>query len=76
MSAVALGSSGLPVQLSPVLPQTPPVALILPPVPQPPTAIAKLERQAGGGEAGLGGDARRSNAAAPSGRGKVLDIKA
>lgn len=77
MSAVTLGPSGLPIQLTPVLPQTPPVTLLQPPAPQAPTAVPALDRQANSGAA-KDASARRDGGSAPppNGRGRVVDLKA
>jgi hypothetical protein len=77
MSAITLGPSGLPVQLTPVLPQTPPAPLLQQPPLQPPTAVAPVDRQAGGG-AGKEVASRREGQGAPptGGRARLVDIKA
>ncbi len=79
MSAINLGPNGLPVQLTPVVPQTPPPALLQTPAPQLPTAIPAVESQASGST--RNDVARReggsTNHPPPSGgRGKVVDISA
>ncbi len=79
MSAVALGPSGLPIQLTPVLPPTPPTSLLQPTLPQAPTAIPSIERQTQGNTT-KNDLARRdngNNSPPPSGGGgRVVDISA
>jgi hypothetical protein len=77
MSAITLGPSGLPIQLTPVLPQTPPAALQQAPPPQLPTAIPAIDRQANGSAARDSIGRRETNNPPPSnGRGRVVDLKA
>ena len=69
MSAITFGP--------PVLPQTPPPALVQPPLQQAPTAVAALERQANGAGAKPDLGRRDAGGSPPSGgRGKLVDFKA
>jgi hypothetical protein len=77
MSAITLGPSGLPIQLTPVLPQSPPVALLQPTTPQPATAIPAVDRQAQSSGSKDALVRRDSNHPPPSnGRGRLVDLKA
>ncbi len=77
MSAITLGPSGLPIQLTPVLPQSPPATLLQAPPPQAPTAIPAIDRQTNPGTAKDALARRDTNNPPPSnGRGRVVDLKA
>jgi hypothetical protein len=77
MSSIAFGPSGLPVQLTPVLPQTPPPTLLQAPPPQPSIAVAPAEQQPAG-NAAKDATGRRDNPSPPptGGRARLVDIKA
>ena len=76
MSAITLGPNGLPVQLTPVLPQTPPNSLLQAPAPQPPIAVAPAERQPNPGAAKDTLARRDGGGQSGNARGRVLDLKA
>jgi hypothetical protein len=77
MSAITLGPSGLPIQLTPVLPQSPPVSLLQPPAPQPPTAVPAVDRQTNSSQSKDALNRRETNHPPPShGRGRAVDVTA